>query len=90
MILRMARAAETDLERIATSLSGTLAGDSFVDHLDHALDQLKLFPLSGHLESRLGKDRRVLHLGPYILSYTVTEKEIVIRRINHGAQKNPF
>jgi plasmid stabilization system protein ParE len=90
MILRLTSKAEADLERIASYLSGTIAGESFVDRFEDALGQLKAFPLSGRLERRLGSDRRVLYLGPFILSYTVNEEEIVIRRIKHGARKNPF
>jgi len=89
MILRLTQSATADVERIARYLSGTLAGEQFVERFEAALVQLKSFPLSGHLETRVGRDVRVLHLGPYLLSYTVTNDEIAIRRIKHGARKNP-
>jgi plasmid stabilization system protein ParE len=72
---------DTELER------GLIGPKSYSRRIANAIEQLRQFPLSGVEDQRLHVRRFVVPGTPYILYYRLTDFEIGLATIRHGARQ---
>ena len=86
--IRWKKAADDDLaaivDRIATD--SPQAAERFLDDLLSAVETLSRFPLTGAIFPRFPKARQLV-FGNYVIYYTVSPREIVVRAVVHGARR---
>ena len=80
--------AESDLEAIGDgiALDNPLRATTFIEELKQTCKNIVNVPQGYPLASEYGKHIRKLPYGNYLILYTLTENEVIILHIKHGAQ----
>jgi toxin ParE1/3/4 len=86
--LRVTRAAEADLLEIWLYLfeKSEQAADRVTDEIAAKYDLLCKFPHMGRRRGELGVHYRSLPVGNYVIFYRVSETQLEISRVLHGAR----
>jgi toxin ParE1/3/4 len=87
--IRWRKAAVDDLAGILEHIAddSPKAAQRFFDEIMNRIESLARFPFSGEVcpHDRKGKVRQIFY-GNYIVYYSVSRKEILIRAVVHGAR----
>jgi toxin ParE1/3/4 len=91
MKVRLAPAAEADLEHIQDTILSTnpAAAERVQRSIVRAIELLKFFPHIGRPGSVKGTREKPVKSLPYVIVYTAGDGELIILRIFHGAQNRP-
>jgi len=83
--------AERDLDHVLEFIrrDSPSAAMLVADRIEHAIQRILLFPLSGRRGRLTGTRELVVPDTPFIIPYLVAEDTIVILAVMHGAQKWP-
>jgi toxin ParE1/3/4 len=86
-VVRWRRAASDDLAEIIDYIASDSpdAAERFLDGVMDRIATLARFPLSGATCLHYPKARQLLY-GNYIIYYTVSRREVLVRAIVHGAR----
>jgi len=91
MILRYTRQALADLDEAQSfiALDRPDAARAMALRIQHAVEELRLFPDRGRDSRVAGAQELVVPGTPFIVAYRVTRQEIWILAILHGARRWP-
>jgi plasmid stabilization system protein ParE len=86
--IRWKKAADDDLAAIIEYLAADSpkAAERMFEELFNAVEILPRFPFTGNIYPRFPKARQLI-VGNYVLYYTVSPREIVVRAVVHGARR---
>lgn len=91
-MIRLSRAAAGDLRRIDAWLrprAGAAVTDRVLEGILSSIQGLDQYPELGRPGREPGTRELVMARLPYIAFYRITGKDVVIRRVLHGAQQWP-
>jgi plasmid stabilization system protein ParE len=86
VLVELSDSAERDLLGICEFLGPSQAGERLVADFERQLANLRSFPSMGLPSHPLARGDRAVLLGDYVMTYTIREDRVVIRRIVHGAR----
>jgi len=91
MKLRLTPAAELDLDNIRDTIisDNPAAAQRVQQSITKAIELLKFFPYLGRPGVLEGTREKTVKSFPYIVVYRVSDEELIILRIFHGAQNRP-
>lgn len=91
MVLVFSPQAARDIEEIGDSIASDnpLRAVSFIASMRERCARIETMPRAAPLRPELGEGIRLVVFGNYLIFYAISEKDIRIERILHGARNLP-